>query len=501
MEALNGSVKDFGNSSSNEGSPKSEPYMDNESLASIFHEIRNPIQSIYSIVDQLSNKTMPDPNHIDQLKDLSEHLNQYLKNQLDTLSSGAIAPNDVETNFDLRSLVKSLTGIYQVQAKGGVSVSYSIDPKMPKMVWGNKTALNQVLTNLLSNATKFTAKGVINTIVEYKKKIGNKHLVKIMVADSGIGIPRDKTQMVFDSFLQAGKDTKSKFGGSGLGLSVTKRLIGQMEGTIEVESILGQGTNFTIHLPLSVYHDNEIREIENNDPILSGEGKKILLVDDNILSRKFAGNLLESWGFEVDDCNNGVCATSKLMECKYDFIFMDMHLPGLNGIEITELLRSDPSNPNYDSPVIALTGSILEPEKDQAFAAGVNYWISKPFNSKDLMKSLKDVSTSKKQEGLTFSDSDDDDLTGVFIDQTTMEIEKMKNAMESKSWQQVSSIAHKIKPNYEIVGLNKLSNKAEWIEESVGKIKPALLKSVVDSFIDESISAINNLKHAQLKIA
>ena len=361
-------------------------------LANMSHEIRTPINGILGLADFLLQKQLDKETHdyvgiIQNSGELLLHIvNDILdfsKIEADKIVFESIAFN---LNDELAKLFKSLSFIAN---KNHNTLDYEIAPNTPELISCDLGKLQQILSNLISNASKFTKDGYIDVAISSSILSENKGILQISVKDTGIGIPEDKIDTIFQSFTQENATTSRKYGGTGLGLTITKRLIELQGGSLKVQSRVGVGSDFTFSIPFDVV--NKIQENNNLDFDIEKvcfNQQKILLVDDNKINLLVAKLLLVHWNLEVDEANNGLVALELVKNNHYDLILMDMQMPEMDGLEATKLIRLM-NNDVKNIPIIAMTANVLEEEKNKCFDAGMNDYISKPFNKIEFAKILQ----------------------------------------------------------------------------------------------------------------
>ncbi|MFB0924385.1 MAG: ATP-binding protein, partial [Vicingaceae bacterium] len=291
-------------------------------------------------------------------------------------------------NFNLRKLIAKSTEIVGLKAEeNGVNVIYKVDGNLPEILKGDPTRLGQVLLNLLSNAVKFTTNGLVLVSVNLVKSKGNKHLVKFIVKDDGIGIPESELMNIFKNFSQAKNSTTRLYGGTGLGLSISQNILRLMNGTLEVRSELNKGSEFffTIELEEAKIEASEKGNIENYKIEKDFRRINILLVEDNPVNSLMATTILEKWNCIIDLAENGVEAIEKLRTKTYHLILMDMTMPKMGGIEASQIIRTDLK---VETPIIALTANAIRGDSKKCFDAGMDDYLSKPYSQIDLNRML-----------------------------------------------------------------------------------------------------------------
>lgn len=364
-----------------------------EFLSTMSHEIRTPMHGVIGMIDLLlmEKPTATQLEKLNILRFSAENLMMLINDILDfnKIDSGNL---EMETaDFNLKETITNLkTGFEPAANQKNIRLELHIDRKIPENVIGDRTRLAQIVNNLVANAIKFTEQGTVQIKLESISQTDKRVLVGFTVKDTGIGIPPDKLEYVFEIFNQASSDTTRKYGGSGLGLSITKKLLEMMGSKIKLQSTVGLGSefNFEIWFDLSSKPKQAENRNTNTHPesinFKSLNGTRVLLVEDNLINVKVASQLLKKWDVEVDIAMDGEKAVEEFKTAKYDLILMDLHLPGMDGFDATKTIRK--SDPHI--PIIALTAAAVEEEKNKAFAAGMNDFIVKPFKLQELYEKI-----------------------------------------------------------------------------------------------------------------
>lgn len=351
-------------------------------LSVMSHEIRTPLNGIIGTANLLSQED-PREDQKEYLETLVFSGNHLLSLINDILDFSKIEANKIEfeqLDFDLKELVSGVIKIFDYKAADkGISLTAELDTQIPMFLKGDTVRLNQILTNLIGNAIKFTEKGEVKVLVKTKNLSESSITCKFEIIDTGIGIPQDKIHSIFDLFSQADTNTTRKFGGTGLGLAITYKLIELQRGKIEVQSEVGVGSNFTFELTFN----RSAKKIEPNsttvDNLKSLEGIRVLLVEDNKINQMIATKFLLRWNAVVTLAENGLEALEHVQQQKHDIVLMDLQMPLMDGYEAASQIRKLDGPYFRNIPIIALTASALIEVKEGITRAGMNDIVSKPF--------------------------------------------------------------------------------------------------------------------------
>ncbi|MDT8400421.1 MAG: ATP-binding protein [Bacteroidales bacterium] len=363
-------------------------------MSTMSHEIRTPLNEVIGI-NNLLLQGKPREDQMEYIKTLrfsANHLLSLVNDVLDytKLESGNISLE--KTTFDIIEFIDELKRSYSYRIKNkGLVFTVSIDKNIPPLITGDPVRLNQILSNLLSNAVKFTASGHIELSITEVSRTHNEIHLNFSVKDTGIGIPADKQDLIFESFKQASDDTTRKYGGTGLGLSISQKLVELQGGNLRVESKPGEGSRFffSIKFPVAVTDERNIAE-NNEERWDECIGKEVLIAEDNKINYFVVEKFLKKWGINVSHAENGKIALDLIKEKKYDIILMDLHMPVVDGIEATEVIRNSDDPGIKNIPIIALTAAIMSDHEEKVKQLDFNDFILKPFKPRDLyVKILK----------------------------------------------------------------------------------------------------------------
>ncbi|MEM7370136.1 MAG: ATP-binding protein [Bacteroidota bacterium] len=366
-------------------------------LSNMSHEIRTPMNAVLGLTEMLMEED-PRQDQLDTLKILKfsgDNLLVIINDILDfsKIEAGKI---DLETiDIDLKDLTTSIqTSLVGKATEKGIKLEIQKDPKIPAFIKGDPVRLSQVLTNLVSNAVKFTSQGGVTLEMLHQGESPKTIQIQFNVIDTGIGIPEDKLELIFESFTQSNSNTTRKFGGTGLGLAISKRLVELFGGQIKVESKIGVGTTFSFALTFAKSLKDESQNHRSHKQSITSltglEGAKILLVEDNKVNQIVASKFLKKWKIAFDIADNGLIAVEMVQKKEYELVLMDLHMPELDGYQATIRIRAL-EDPTYSSlPIIALTASALIQIKQEVLDAGMNDFVSKPFKAKELYQTMLD---------------------------------------------------------------------------------------------------------------
>jgi CheY-like chemotaxis protein len=337
----------------------------------------------------------PKSEQIDNLEALKYSAETLLTLLNDILDFSKIEAGKIELAkvvFNLKSIAEGLkNSFYQLAKNKGIDLIAEIDKRIPQNLIGDPIRINQVLTNLIGNALKFTEKGKVIISLKLEKDQKKSSTIQFSISDTGIGIHKDKQGIIFKEFTQANADTTRKYGGTGLGLAISQRLVRVLGGVIKVISKPGQGSTFYFSLQLP---KTDIPIVEQQ-PLVSSttdveftKSYKILIVEDNEINKIIAEKFLTKWGFEVDHAENGQVAIEKHQNGNFDLILMDLEMPVMSGYEATLAIREMSAAKKRSIPIIALTASAMLDIQKKIYSLGMNDFILKPFVPNELRKKL-----------------------------------------------------------------------------------------------------------------
>jgi signal transduction histidine kinase/CheY-like chemotaxis protein len=359
-----------------------------EFLSTVSHELRTPLNAINGI-SHILLEDKPKASQIEYLKSLKFSGNYLLTYINEILEINRIESDNIEIeniSFNLRELLNNIQNSLKEQAsQNNNDFKLNIDDDVPEILIGDPTKLSQIFINLINNALKFTQNGFITVNTKLINKDGNICRIKFEVHDTGIGIPKDKQESIFESFSQGSVEINRKYGGTGLGLTIVKRLVLLMKGKISVNSEIGVGSTFTFNLSFKIGEKIIASTINNIIDEKIFVGKNILLVEDNKINQMITKKFLEKKKMRCEICETGEDAINKMQSNNYDLVLMDVHLPGINGTIATAEIRKF----NTNTPIIALTAISLNENREMLLSYGMNDVITKPFNPDNFYKVIE----------------------------------------------------------------------------------------------------------------
>jgi PAS domain S-box-containing protein len=480
-------------------------------LANMSHEIRTPMNGIIGYSDILL-KELKDPdllNYAQYIKNSSENLMLIIN---DILDFSKLQENKVtieNSEFSLSKITDYVQNLFYPRCKEkGIRFTFQKSDRIPEYLIGDGTRLGQILINLVGNAVKFTGKGEVALQLDSEFETATALKIRFSVRDSGIGIAEDKLESIFESFNQATNETTRKYGGTGLGLTITRRLIELQKGKLSVNSTLHQGSEFSFILAFekSKTHKKPMKHIVPKEKLEPSflKGKKILLAEDNQTNQQLISHIFKIWGSEIDIASNGKIAVEKISENDYDLVLMDVQMPIMDGNLATRYIRENLGDKS-EIPIIALTAHATLGEEQRCLEVGMDDYLSKPFEREKLLEKIHvNLINKKYRKKIKKEILDVENFSSVLIDMRYLSevaegdatfisdmiqrflleipeyIEDIKIATIRKNKKNLGITLHKLKSIFGLLGLGgglailtkleeKLSNKPSFakIEEDI----------------------------------
>ena len=449
-----------------------------EFLARMSHEIRTPLNVILGMSHLMFDSALRN----DQLEYMrSIHYSAQLLKGLvsDVLDYNTIEAGEVEltpSTFNIHQLFESFYQMFSYNLKErNIDFTLKIDPTVPKMIKADQVLINQVLLNLIGNAVKFTDEGYVSLEVQQEDET-----LLIEISDTGIGIETSDLSTVFDRFQRSDDPDARTREGSGLGLNIVRKLVDILDGDISVSSEKGSGTRFFIDVPYEVAE--ETADVAGSGLRSNLIGLTALIAEDNPMNMVFLSNLLIREGAEVKKAEDGQEALNMSHEGKVDVIFMDVQMPKMTGLEVTQEIRSDPNNPNTRTRIVGLSAFAFKGDIEASLKVGMNEYITKPFAPSAIYELLglekeslratsqhdeENMDQSIMEELYGGDRSHEMQMFGLFLANMPRYLEELRELATQSDVDSCASIIHKIYPSFRMVGFPKQSERWRSLEKNL----------------------------------
>lgn len=477
-------------------------------LANMSHEIRTPMNAIIGMGRQLEKTEMLQQQrfYLNTITTAADHLLVVINDILDISKIEAGKLELEKLGFDPQEVVNHVVRIMQPRAEEkGLELTLNFDNDIAHVLMGDPHRINQVLLNMISNAVKFTEKGGVTLSCKLQRQAKNNQVLEFSIRDTGIGISEEYLDHVFEKFTQEDRTTARKYGGTGLGMAITKELVELMDGQVKVYSKKDVGTEILISIPFETGTSTDLPQAKTDFTDSSSlKGKRILLAEDNEVNRLVAITVLDEYGVITTEAKNGAEAVKALKTGTYDLVLMDVQMPVMNGLEATEVIRKELK---LDIPIIALTANAIKGDSDRCLAAGMNDFVSKPFEENDLINAIAGLlnleAGERERKAGKYTDLSDQPLfsmakleqisrgdkafiqkmVDLFMEQTPQVTAEMHEALKAKDIPAIKKVAHKVKPmidSLEIVQLKEVIRGLEAMSDDKPNTK--LIAEYIDRF-------------------
>ena len=485
-------------------------------LSNMSHEIRTPINAIMGMNEMVIRESKNE-----NILEYSENLQNAARNLLslvnDILDFSKIEAGKMEiipVEYHVSSMLNDLVNMIQARAKKkNLEFIINVSPNMPTVLFGDEIRIKQVITNILTNAVKYTEKGSVTLNVDYKEKGTDSIILVVNVKDTGIGIKQEDLNKLFSAFERIEEERNRTIEGTGLGMNITQRLLAMMNSKLDVDSVYGEGSTFSFELeqkvmnrePIGDFQEDYKRSLSHHQEyqeLFTAPDARILVVDDTVMNLTVIKGLLKKTQIKIDTALNGPDCLTLVMKNKYDIIFLDHRMPGMDGIETLNAMKKMKSSPNINTPVISLTANAISGAREEYISIGFNDYLTKPINSVQLEKLILEYLPEEKiktgdesvQSEMETTDEFESNLPEwltkidglntevginycgtveayldtlkVFVESIIPAAELIENYYKSEDWKNYTIKVHALKSTAKLIGAAELSEKARRLEDA-----------------------------------
>jgi len=502
-------------------------------MANMSHEIRTPVTAISGFTDQLLHESFNENvnRSLKIIKSSSDHLLKIIDDILDfsKLQNDKLSLEKV--HFSITPILEDVQALFGKQAEqNNTRLSHSLSPETPPVLLGDPYRLKQIMINLVSNSVKFTKNGSVHFSVSSIRKKAEEIDLIMEFNDTGIGIDESKLKVIFEDFTQAEMSTTRKYGGTGLGLSIVRKLVELQHGTIDIKSRKNHGTEISCRIPYLTGDEKHLKK-ETIHPVSIPEEisrLRILIVDDEEYNRLLFRKILDRWKISCQEVINGMDALEVLKEERFDLLFMDIRMPGIDGVKTTQFIRNEMKIPESSMPVVFISATSINEEWQKYRKAGMTAFLQKPFTEEELLTTIiaviedkthivmaysgdtgisKPVSAGKINLNNLYHIAGDDEkfvrqMLLSFNNTTRKGLEEMKEAVISAQWESLADLSHKMMSPCKHIGAIVLYELLGKIEKCIrnnsdtGSVQTLISESLrefesVSEILNEHISKMN----------